>query len=162
PASGERWIGPSIELGTLAQEHHPALGAATPIEAVRLQRPCTEGEAVHALMRFLFTYEQVRQPVEKLSGGERTRLELLLLERRDIARRRVRRERQVAAGVTLGCVVVVGAFFALSQGGSATGTSAAEHGSATAAPPPQEPRGGRTLLPDYRVVAYYGAPQDPG
>jgi ATP-binding cassette, subfamily F, member 3 len=81
PASGERWIGPSIELGTLAQEHHPALGAATPIEAVRLQRPCTEGEAVHALMRFLFTYEQVRQPVEKLSGGERTRLELLLLMR---------------------------------------------------------------------------------
>jgi ATP-binding cassette subfamily F protein 3 len=81
PASGERWIGPSIELGSLAQEHHPALGAATPIEAVRLQRPCTEGEAVHALMRFLFTYEQVRQPVEKLSGGERTRLELLLLMR---------------------------------------------------------------------------------
>jgi ATP-binding cassette subfamily F protein 3 len=81
PASGERWIGPSIELGVLVQEHHPALGAATPIEAVRLQRPCTEGEAVHALMRFLFTYEQVRQPVEKLSGGERTRLELLLLMR---------------------------------------------------------------------------------
>jgi ATP-binding cassette, subfamily F, member 3 len=81
PASGERWIGPSIELGTLVQEHHPALGAATPLEAVRLQRPCTEGEAVHALMRFLFTYEQVRQPVEKLSGGERTRLELLLLMR---------------------------------------------------------------------------------
>jgi ATP-binding cassette, subfamily F, member 3 len=81
PASGERWIGPSIELGTLVQEHHPALGAATPIEAVRRQRPCTEGEAVHALMRFLFTYEQVRQPVERLSGGERTRLELLLLMR---------------------------------------------------------------------------------
>ena len=81
PASGERWIGPSIEVGTLVQEHHPALGAATPIEAVRLQRPCTEGEAVHTLMRFLFTYEQVRQPVEKLSGGERTRLELLLLMR---------------------------------------------------------------------------------
>src|SRR6185312_10690862 len=70
-----------IELGTLVQEHHPALGAATPIEAVRLQRPCTEGEAVHALMRFLSTYEQVRQSVERLSGGERTRLELLLLMR---------------------------------------------------------------------------------
>jgi len=83
-------------------------------------------------------------------------------ERRDIARRRVRRERQVAAGVTLGCIVVVGAFFALSQGGSGIDTSAAEHGSSKAAAPPQEPRGGRTLLPDYRVVAYYGAPQDPG
>ncbi|MDX6591412.1 MAG: ATP-binding cassette, subfamily er 3 [Gaiellales bacterium] len=81
PVNGERWIGPSIELGVLAQENHPALGAATPIEAVRLQRPGTEDEAVHALMRFLFTYEQVRQPVGKLSGGERTRLELLLLMR---------------------------------------------------------------------------------
>jgi ATP-binding cassette subfamily F protein 3 len=81
PAAGERWVGPSIEIGHLAQERHPALGAATPIEAVRLQKPCTEGEAVHTLMRFLFSYEQVRQPVEKLSGGERTRLELLLLMR---------------------------------------------------------------------------------
>ena len=81
PAAGERWVGPSIEIGSLAQELHPALGAATPIEAVRLQKPCTEGEAVHTLMRFLFSYEQVRQPVEKLSGGERTRLELLLLMR---------------------------------------------------------------------------------
>jgi ATP-binding cassette subfamily F protein 3 len=81
PAAGERWIGPSIEVGTLAQEHHPALGAATPLDAVRLQKPCTEAEAVHTLMRFLFTYEQVRQPVQKLSGGERTRLELLLLMR---------------------------------------------------------------------------------
>jgi ATP-binding cassette subfamily F protein 3 len=81
PAAGERWVGPSIEIGSLAQEQHPALGAATPLEAVRLQKPCTEGEAVHTLMRFLFSYEQVRQPVEKLSGGERTRLELLLLMR---------------------------------------------------------------------------------
>ena len=60
-------------------------------------------------------------------------------ERRDIARRRVRRERQVAAGVTLGCVVVVGAFFALSQGGSGIDTSAAEHASSKAAPPPPVP-----------------------
>jgi ATP-binding cassette subfamily F protein 3 len=81
PAAGERWVGPSIEIGALAQEQHDALGAATPIDAVRVQRPCTEGEAVHTLMRFLFTYEQVRQPVERLSGGERTRLELLLLMR---------------------------------------------------------------------------------
>ncbi len=79
PAAGERWIGPSIVVGSLAQDHHPALGAPTPLDAVRLVRPSTEGEAVHRLMRFLFTYEQVRQPVEKLSGGERTRLELLLL-----------------------------------------------------------------------------------
>ncbi|MEA2365595.1 MAG: hypothetical protein QOI32_1107, partial [Thermoleophilaceae bacterium] len=29
-----------------------------------------------------------------------------------------------------------------------------------AAQPPELPRGGRTILPDKRVVAYYGAPQD--
>ena len=90
-----------------------------------------------------------------------TRRPRTIQERREIARRRVRRERQIAAGVTLGCVVVVGAFFALSQGGSASDSSAAEPASPKA-PPSQEPRGGRTLLPDYRVVAYYGAPQDPG
>ncbi len=33
------------------------------------------------LIRFLFSYEQVRQPIGEMSGGERTRLELLLLMR---------------------------------------------------------------------------------
>jgi len=81
PTAGERWIGPSISLGRLAQEHDSAVRTGTPLDAIRLQRPCTEGEAVQLLMRFLFTYEQVRQPIAKLSGGERTRLELLLLMR---------------------------------------------------------------------------------
>jgi ATP-binding cassette subfamily F protein 3 len=81
PTSGERWIGPSINLGRLSQEHDAAPRSGTPLDAIRLQRPCTEGEAVQLLMRFLFTYEQVRQPIAKLSGGERTRLELLLLMR---------------------------------------------------------------------------------
>ncbi len=31
------------------------------------------------LMKFLFGYEQVRRPTSSLSGGERTRLQLLLL-----------------------------------------------------------------------------------
>jgi ATP-binding cassette subfamily F protein 3 len=37
------------------------------------------GEAVKLLGRFLFRYEQVRERVTSLSGGERTRLQLLLL-----------------------------------------------------------------------------------
>ena len=40
---------------------------------------CSEGEAVALLMKFLFPYEQVRRPNRLLSGGERTRLQLLLL-----------------------------------------------------------------------------------
>jgi ATP-binding cassette, subfamily F, member 3 len=79
--AGERWAGPSIRIGYLAQEHAPVPPAATPVEVVRRHRPCSEEEAVSALLRFLFTYEQTRQPVGSLSGGERTRLELLLLMR---------------------------------------------------------------------------------
>lgn len=46
-------------------------------------------------------------------------------------------------------------------GGSAAGKSAAaETPAPTPTPPPELPRGGRQLLPDYRVVAFYGAPQD--
>ena len=38
-----------------------------------------EDEGVAKLMKFLFRYEQVRQPVSTLSGGERSRLQLMLL-----------------------------------------------------------------------------------
>ena len=81
PVMGERWVGPSIKIGALAQEHSPAAAGDTPVDMIRRQRPCPEEQAVTALMRFLFTYEQVRQPITSLSGGERTRLELLLLMR---------------------------------------------------------------------------------
>ena len=81
PVMGERWVGPSIKIGALAQEHSPAAAGDTPVDMIRRQRPCPEEQAVTALMRFLFTYEQVRQPISSLSGGERTRLELLLLMR---------------------------------------------------------------------------------
>ncbi len=79
PVMGERWVGPSIRIGVLAQEHAPAARGDTPVDVIRRQKPCPEEQAVTALMRFLFTYEQVRQPISSLSGGERTRLELLLL-----------------------------------------------------------------------------------
>jgi ATP-binding cassette subfamily F protein 3 len=81
PVEGEMWVGPSIEVGFLPQEHAPAPAGQTPVDALRAQKPCTEEEAVSALLRFLFSYEQCRQQVNALSGGERTRLELLLLMR---------------------------------------------------------------------------------
>jgi ATP-binding cassette subfamily F protein 3 len=46
---------------------------------VRDAKPIYEGDAVKLLGRFLFRYEQARSPVDSLSGGERTRLEFLLL-----------------------------------------------------------------------------------
>ena len=78
PTEGERRAGPSVEVGYLAQNHEPPPGA-TPLGLVRAAKPVYEGDAVKMLGRFLFRYEQVRQPVGALSGGERTRLQLLLL-----------------------------------------------------------------------------------
>src|SRR5918998_1373121 len=79
PTEGERWIGPSIKVGYLAQNPEPPPRDATPLGLVRAAKPLYEDEAVRLLGRFLFRYEQVREPVAALSGGERTRLRLLLL-----------------------------------------------------------------------------------
>ena len=82
PTEGERWVGPSIRIGYLAQDPDPPQNA-TPLGLVRAAKPLYEGEAVNLLGRFLFSYEQARGPVNALSGGERTRLQLLLLMLRE-------------------------------------------------------------------------------
>jgi hypothetical protein len=77
--------------------------------------------------------------------------------RRDEARRRVYRQRRlVALGIVLLLVTLLVAGGLLAFGGDGGGEPAAKPESKPAA----LPRGGRTILPDYRVVAYYGAPQD--
>jgi len=54
-------------------------------------------------------------------------------------------------------LVVAGTLVLLGTGGkNETQHTAAE---SPVPPPPELPRGGRTILPDFRVVAYYGAPQ---
>jgi len=79
PAEGAVRIGPSIRVGYLAQDQETLDPGSTPLATVRSARPGTEEEAVSLLMKFLFAYEQVRRPNSALSGGERTRLQLLLL-----------------------------------------------------------------------------------
>jgi ATP-binding cassette, subfamily F, member 3 len=79
PEAGERKAGPSIRFGRLDQDRRPDDPRATPLELVRRAAPLSEGDAVSRLMAFLFAYEQVRRPVSSLSGGEWTRLQLLLL-----------------------------------------------------------------------------------
>ncbi len=79
PSEGERKAGPSIRFGRLEQDRRPDDPKATPLELVRRAAPISEGEAVSRLMKFLFNYEQVRRPLDSLSGGEWTRLQLLLL-----------------------------------------------------------------------------------
>ena len=76
------------------------------------------------------------------------------IRRRQAARRRVRRQRLLALAVPLSGVLLVLGVASLVGGGD--GSSEAER-----EPPPELPRGGRTILPKWRVVAFYGAPQDP-
>jgi hypothetical protein len=54
-------------------------------------------------------------------------------------------------------LVVAGTLVLLGTGGKNEPQHPAAEG--TVPPPPELPRGGRTILPDFRVVAYYGAPQ---
>jgi ATP-binding cassette subfamily F protein 3 len=79
PTSGQRWVGPSITLGYFAQGQETLDPTATPLETIRAARPYYEEQAVALLGRYLFSYEQARQPIATLSGGERSRLQLLLL-----------------------------------------------------------------------------------
>jgi len=76
---GERMLGPSVRPGYFAQGEETLAPDKTPIEVVRELKPGYENQAMAQLGRFLFTYEQARQPVRQLSGGERSRLQLLLL-----------------------------------------------------------------------------------
>ncbi len=81
PLAGEIKVGPSTQIGYYAQEHQTLLPwwNRTPLDLVRDHVAKSEGDAVSLLLKFLFTYEQVRQPVHTLSGGERSRLQLIAL-----------------------------------------------------------------------------------
>lgn len=78
PFEGEVRVGPSTRIGYYAQEHQTLelWWERTPIEFIRDVSPSDEGTAVALLTQFLFTYEQARQPIHTLSGGERSRLQL--------------------------------------------------------------------------------------
>jgi hypothetical protein len=67
----------------------------------------------------------------------------------DVYRRRRLVALSVLAGFVLGIVIV-----------SSGSDSKPKAEAAKPAGPPQLPRGGRAIFPRYRVVAYYGAPQD--
>jgi ATP-binding cassette, subfamily F, member 3 len=81
PLDGEIVIGPSTQVGYYAQEHqtlHP-WWEQTPLDLVRDVAPRSESDAVAFLLKFQFTYEQTRQPIGTMSGGERSRLQLACL-----------------------------------------------------------------------------------
>jgi ATP-binding cassette subfamily F protein 3 len=81
PLEGEIRIGPSTRIGYYAQEHQNLNEwlERTPLELVRDTVPKSEGDAIAFLLKFQFSYDQTRQPIHTLSGGERSRLQLACL-----------------------------------------------------------------------------------
>jgi ATP-binding cassette subfamily F protein 3 len=79
PDSGDFKMGPSIQVGYYAQEHETLRDTLSPLDTVRSAANCSEPVAVKLLSKFLFAYEQMRNPVNTLSGGERSRLQLILI-----------------------------------------------------------------------------------
>jgi hypothetical protein len=89
--------------------------------------------------------------------------ELQRRKRREEARRRVLRQRRIVAVVVLLAAVAGVAVVATGGGGpddGRPGAPAQADAPAEPKPPPELPRGGRRIFPDYRIVGFYGAPND--
>ncbi|MCP5094677.1 MAG: ABC-F family ATP-binding cassette domain-containing protein, partial [Chloroflexi bacterium] len=72
-------IGPSSKIGYYAQEHDTLQYDRDLITEIRQTAPLSREDAVAFLHKFLYSYEQMQYPISKLSGGERSRLQLAKL-----------------------------------------------------------------------------------
>ena len=81
PLAGDIKLGPSIRIGYYSQEHQTldAWLDRAPLDLIRNMQNSSEASAVNFLLRMAFSYEQARQPIRSLSGGERSRLQLALV-----------------------------------------------------------------------------------
>ncbi|MBD2847858.1 ABC-F family ATP-binding cassette domain-containing protein [Paenibacillus sp. IB182496] len=83
PTAGEVVLGPTVKLGWFTQEHEEMDERLRPIEYIREaaeQVRTSDGTMIGAsqmLERFLFPGPQQWTPIERLSGGEKRRLQLL-------------------------------------------------------------------------------------
>ncbi len=78
PVRGRIYLGPSIRVGYYSQEHQTLWDwlERTPLDLIRNLQNSSESNAINFLLRMAFSYEQARQPIHTLSGGERSRLQL--------------------------------------------------------------------------------------
>jgi ATP-binding cassette subfamily F protein 3 len=79
PTEGTVRLGPTIRAGYYAQEHETLDLESTPLEIVRALAPMTEEKALSFLRGMLFDRDDCATPVKKLSGGERSRLQIATL-----------------------------------------------------------------------------------
>lgn len=79
PDSGTVKHGASVVLGYYSQEQETLPFDKTPLEFVRSLRPMTEDQAFGALRRVLFSNEEIVTPIRLLSGGQKSRLQIMRL-----------------------------------------------------------------------------------
>jgi len=77
--SGQITVGPSNSIGYYDQENETLNYDQDLITEIRRTTAVARGTAVSILRRFLFSYDQMQLPISKLSGGERSRLQLAKL-----------------------------------------------------------------------------------
>lgn len=79
PTSGTVKIGASVVVGYYAQEQETLPFDSTPIDFVRRLKKMNESQAIAFLHTLLFAYEDIRTPIGRLSGGEKSRLQMARL-----------------------------------------------------------------------------------
>jgi ATP-binding cassette subfamily F protein 3 len=79
PIDGWLELGHGVQIGYLAQIRKAPMPGTTVLESLTNGGGMDQGPARSYLARFLFRGEDVMKPVDQLSGGERSRLELALV-----------------------------------------------------------------------------------
>src|SRR2546428_6499627 len=77
--SGSVKIGASVVVGYYAQEQETLPFDSTPLDFIRRIKPMNEPQAIAFLSGLLFSYEDIRTPIRRLSGGEKSRLQIARL-----------------------------------------------------------------------------------
>jgi ATP-binding cassette, subfamily F, member 3 len=77
--SGLVKIGASVVVGYYAQEQETLPFESTPLDFIRRLKAMNEPQAISFLHGLLFSYEDMHTPIRRLSGGEKSRLQLARL-----------------------------------------------------------------------------------
>ena len=72
-------IGASVVVGYYAQEQETLPFDSTSLDFVRRIKPMNEPQAISFLHGLLFSFEDINTPIRRLSGGEKSRLQLARL-----------------------------------------------------------------------------------
>jgi ATP-binding cassette, subfamily F, member 3 len=79
PATGEVKIGASVIAGYYAQEQETLPFESTPLDFVRRLKPMNEPRAISFLRGLLFSLDDMHTRIARLSGGEKSRLQIARL-----------------------------------------------------------------------------------